>query len=163
MSQIKAREKTHHYEVTTLWDGAAAGPTHDYRSYSREHRVGIEGKVPLSMSADAAFRGDKSLHNPEDLLVASLSSCHLLWYLHLCTEGGVEVLHYEDRASGVMSEAPGAGRFTEVILRPRVTIGPDSDEAVALALHEEAHRQCFIANSLNFPVRHEPTILRAQS
>ncbi len=161
MSQIKAREKAHHYEVTTVWNGETAGPTHDYRSYSREHRVEMEGKAPLSMSADAAFRGDASLHNPEDLLVASLSACHLLWYLHLCAEGGVEVLHYEDRASGVMTEAAGAGRFSEVVLRPRVTIGPASDEAAALALHDRAHRECFIANSVNFPVRHEPTILRA--
>jgi len=152
--------KQHHYRVTTVWDGASAGTTRDYRSYSREHRIEVAGKAPLRASADAAFRGDPALHNPEDLLVASLSACHMLWYLHLCAEAGVEVLHYQDDATGVMVEAPGAGRFDEVILRPRVTIGADSDEAAALAQHERAHRECFIANSVNFPVRHEPVILR---
>ena len=93
---------------------------------------------------------------------ASLSGCHLLWYLHLCAVNKVEVLEYLDRASGVMLESPGAGRFQEVVLRPQVSISASSDEAVALQLHEQAHRECFIANSVNFPVRHEPVITRAQ-
>ena len=152
--------KQHHYRVTTVWDGAGAGTTRDYRSYSREHRIEVAGKAPLRASADAAFRGDPALHNPEDLLVASLSTCHMLWYLHLCSAAGVEVLHYEDDATGVMVETPGSGRFSEVTLRPKVTISAESDEAAALAQHERAHRECFIANSVNFPVRHEPVILR---
>ncbi|MCZ6644780.1 MAG: OsmC family protein [SAR324 cluster bacterium] len=156
------QHKTHHYEVNTSWSSALAGPTHNYRSYSREHRIEIEGKAPLHASAEPAFRGDETLHNPEDLLLASLSGCHLLWYLHLCAVNQVEVLEYLDRASGVMLESPGAGRFQEVVLRPQVTISASSDEAVALQLHEQAHRECFIANSVNFPVRHEPVITRAQ-
>lgn len=152
--------RQHNYEVTIRWDGAQ-GSTRDYRAYSREHVIEIAGKATLRASADGAFRGDAALHNPEDLLVASLSSCHMLWVLHLCAENGVEVLHYEDAALGKMTEQPGGGRFTEVLLRPRVTISESSDEATALAQHERAHKECFIANSVNFPVRHEPVIVRA--
>ena len=157
-----AREKTHRYAVRMVWSGAAQGPTRDYRSYSREHRYEIEGKAPLPGSADLAFRGDPTLHTPEDLLVAAVSSCHMLWYLHLCTEAGVEVRAYEDNAEGKMVESAGAGRFTAVALRPVVTISPESDPDRALALHAQANSECFIANSLNFPVTHEPVILRAE-
>lgn len=152
--------KQHTYEATIRWD-SAEGTTGDYRSYSREYVIEVAGKAALRASADAAFLGDAALHNPEDLLVASLSACHMLWYLHLCAENGVEVLHYEDKAAGTMVEERGKGRFTEVTLRPRVTISAASDQAAALAQHERAHRECFIANSVNFPVRHEPVILRA--
>ena len=152
--------RQHHYEVTVRWDGAKGG-TRDYRAYIREHVIEIAGKATLRASADAAFRGDAALHNPEDLLVASLSACHMLWYLHLCAENGVEVLHYEDAAQGTMLEQPGEGRFTEVVLKPRVTISASSDEATALAQHARAHQECFVANSVNFPVRHEPVIVHA--
>ena len=155
--------KQHRYEVTTRWESASAGSTRDYRSYSREHIIEMAGKATLRASADSAFRGDAALHNPEDLLVASLSSCHMLWYLHLCAVAGVEVLHYEDHALGLMVEQAGAGRFSEVTLRPRVTISAESDEATALAQHERAHQECFIANSVNFPVRHEPVIIRSEA
>ena len=154
--------RQHNYGVTVRWDGAH-GTTRDYRAYSREHVIEIAGKAALRGSADAAFRGDADLHNPEDLLVASLSACHMLWYLHLCAVAGVEVVHYEDNAAGTMLEEPGRGRFSEVILRPRVTITATSDEAAALAQHELAHKECFIANSVNFPVRHEPVIVTASA
>lgn len=154
------QHRQHSYEVTIRWDGAQGG-TRDYRAYSREHVIEVAGKATLRGSADAAYRGDAKLHNPEDLLVASLSACHMLWYLHLCADKGVEVLHYEDKALGTMEDAPGRGRFTEVTLRPHVTISDNSDEAVALAQHERAHRECFVANSVNFPVHHEAVIVRA--
>jgi len=110
-------------------------------------------------SSDPAFRGDRECYNPEELLVASLSSCHMLWYLHLCADDGIDVVAYEDTALGEMLEnADGSGAFVEVVLRPRVRIAPGADAVRAAALHEEAHRRCFIANSVNFPVRHEPEI-----
>ena len=157
-----AQARQHRYEITTLWGGAESGTTQNYKAYSRDYRIEIAGKAPIKGSADPAFRGDSALHNPEDLLVASLSACHMLWYLHLCAVNKVEVLTYEDRAVGEMTEAPGAGRFTEVLLRPRVTISPESDPRTAEALHGQAHRECFVANSVNFPVRHEPVTLQAE-
>jgi organic hydroperoxide reductase OsmC/OhrA len=118
--------------------------------------VSATGKHPLEGSADKPFRGDPSRWNPEELLVASLSSCHMLWYLHLCSDAGVVVTGYVDDASGTMAETEdGGGRFTEVVLRPRVTIADGSDRELAASLHEKAHHLCFIANSVNFPVRCE--------
>lgn len=147
----------HHYTAHLNW----TGETRDYRSYSREHEVTVPGKPPLRASADPAFLGDPSCHNPEDLVVVALSSCHMLWYLHLCAVKGVVVTAYEDSAQGTMVEAPRNGRFIEVVLRPLVTITEDSDAAKAEALHERAHAECYVANSVTFPVRCEPTIRKA--
>ena len=149
--------RLHRYTARTVW----SGETRDYKSFSREHRIEMPGKPSLRASSDPAFRGDPSCHNPEDLLVASLSSCHMLWYLHLCAVKGVVVTAYEDAAEGTMVEVPRNGHFSEVVLRPVVTITGDSDAARAEALHERAHAECFIANSVNFPVRCEPTIRTA--
>lgn len=156
-----AQGKEHRYAVTTLWSGAAQGPARDYKTYSREYRSEIAGKPALSGSADPAFMGDPALHNPEDLLVASLAACHMLWYLHLCAVKGVVITAYEDRAEGVMVAEPRNGRFTEVVLHPTVTVTPESDQALAASLHERAHAECFVANSVNFPVRCEPKIVAA--
>lgn len=153
-----SRTKQHSYTARTRWSGAAAGATRDYRSYSRELTVDIAGKSAIKASADPAFRGDATLHNPEDMLVAALSACHLLSYLALCALKGIEVIAYEDAAVGVMEEEGFSGRFTEVTLTPTVTIGQGSDKALAAALHDDAHKACYIANSVNFPVRHEATI-----
>src|SRR5205814_1999808 len=144
-----------------VWTGARNGPTSSYQSYSREHEVQCGDKPPIRLSSDPHFRGDATLYNPEELLVVSLSSCHLLSYLAECARAGVHVVAYEDRASGVMTLRDGRLRFTEVVLRPRVTIVPGSDLDGALALHATAHDDCYIANSVNFPVRHEPTIVAA--
>lgn len=146
--------RQHRYAVRTTW----RGETRDYKSYSREHLSEIADKPALTLSADPAFRGDANRHNPEDLLVAALSSCHMLWYLHLCAAKGIVVTAYEDDAEGTMAEEPGNGHFAEVVLRPVVTITADSDAARAEALHERAHAECFVANSVNFPVRCDPTI-----
>jgi organic hydroperoxide reductase OsmC/OhrA len=153
-----ARE--HHFTARLVWTGAAQGPTRDYESYSREYRIEIEGKPPLAGSSDPTFRGDASKHNPEDLLVASLSGCHMLSYLHLCASAGIEVVAYEDQASGKMAIKDRKMRFVEVMLAPKVTIAA-GDLEKARALHEEAHATCFIANSVNFPVLHTPTVTRA--
>lgn len=151
--------KEHRYRVRMVWSGAAQGSARDYTSYSREHLIEIDGKAAIRGSSDPSFRGDRTLHNPEELLVSSISACHMLWYLHLCTTKGIEVVAYEDRAEGTMVQDAGGGRFSEVMLRPRVTIRQGGDEAVAAGLHTPASKACFIANSVNFPIHHEAEIL----
>lgn len=137
----------HYYDTLIVWNG---DHTKDYKTYTREHRLRIEGKPEMSMSADPAFRGDASRHNPEDLLVAAVSSCHMLSYLALCAKYSINVLSYEDQATGVMVEdGKGGGRITEVVLRPHVKIADASQIERATELHERAHELCFIANSVN--------------
>lgn len=148
----------HHFDCRLVWTGAEKGGTTRYEAYSREARVEIAGKPSLPVSAAPPFLGDPTLHNPEDLLVAALSACHFLSYAALCARSGIEVVAYEDAAHGTMDRAGGKTRFTEVVLRPRVTIAPGSDAAKAHALHERAHAICFIASSVNFEVRNEPVI-----
>lgn len=149
--------KIHQYKAAVTWTGNLGEGTSAYKTYSRNHLISIAGKPDLAGSSDAAFRGDAARHNPEDLLLASLASCHMLWYLHLCTDHGIVVMAYEDNATGTMEENENGGRFTEVILKPRVTISDKSKTALALELHALAHKKCFIANSVNFPVKHNPT------
>ncbi len=152
--------KTHEYQTLVEWTGNEGSGTTDYRSYNRNHRIICEGKAAISGSSDPAFRGDASRHNPEELLVASIASCHMLWFLHLCSQAGVVVTAYEDGATGFMKEtADGSGHFTGVTLRPRVTILEKSMEAKVNDLHHQAGKLCFIANSCNFPVRHEAITL----
>ncbi len=147
----------HRFECRLVWTGATKGPTLDYDSYSREYRVDGRGKpTSISGTAAAAFRGDDSRWNPEELLVASLSACHFLTYLAVCARAGIAVTGYEDEASGTMARVDRVVKFTGVVLRPRVTLAAGSDVEKARALHEKAHAGCFIANSVNFPVRHEP-------
>lgn len=147
----------HHYACHLVWTGAARGGTKRYDGYSREFRVDIDGKPSLPGSADAVFLGDPALHTPEDLLVAALSSCHFLSYAALCARHKIELVTYEDAASGTMQKVGDVIRFTEVILRPKATIAAGDVEA-ALALHHKAHEQCFIACSVNFEVRHEAVV-----
>jgi len=149
----------HSYVVRLEWTGNNGSGTSDYRSYSRNHEIAAPGKPAIPASSDPVFRGDATRYNPEDLLVASLSACHMLAYLHLCAVSGVVVEAYVDDASGTMVEtAKTGGHFTEVILRPRVTVSATSDRSLADQLHHKAHGLCFIANSVNFPVLCEPTI-----
>lgn len=155
--------KIHRYTATLVWTGAADGPAKDYESYSRATEIRAEGKPPVLASADPAFHGDAARWNPEDMLVGALANCHMLWYLHLCTVKGVTVVAYDDTAEGVMVEEPRNGRFTEVTLHPRVTISADSDPALAEKLHERAHAECFIANSMNFPVKCAAEIVVAEA
>lgn len=147
----------HHFAAHLVWTGAAQGPTSSDEAYSRDYRAVVEGKPPLEGSADPAFRGDAGRYNPEDLLVLSLSACHMLSYLHLCASAGIEVVAYEDQASGTMTIKDRRMRFVDVLLKPQVTIAK-GDRSKAMALHEQAHGACFIANSVNFPVRHDATI-----
>jgi organic hydroperoxide reductase OsmC/OhrA len=149
----------HHFALHLTWTGASRGPTTNYETYSRELRVEIDGKPPLAGSSAAVFRGDPKIHNPEDLLVAALSECHCLSYLALASRAGIAVVGYEDRATGTMSRIDGKIRFREVTLRPRVLVAPGTNIEQAKALHEKAHSECFIANSVNFPVDNEPEIV----
>ncbi len=150
---------THMFQATVEWTGDRGTGTTSYRAYGRDHRILVEGKPPILGSSDPAFRGDATRYNPEELLVASLSACHMLWYLHLAAEAGVVVTSYVDRAEGEMTLEPdGGGRFTGVVLRPEVTLAPGADRARAEALHAGAHAKCFIARSVNFPVTHEAVV-----
>lgn len=143
----------HRYRTTLVWTGNDGSGTGTYRGYRRDHVISADGKPPLPGSSDPAFRGDGTRYNPEELLVASLSACHMLWYLHLCADHGVVVVEYRDEASGVMQEDDdGGGSFVRVVLRPRVRIAAGGDREKAHALHERAHGRCFIARSVRFPV-----------
>lgn len=150
--------QTHDYRVDVEWTGNRGAGTQDYRSYTRDHLIRVEGKPVLHGSSDAAFRGDPTRHNPEDLLLASLSSCHMLWYLHLCADAGLVVTRYHDQATAVLAlDTDGGGRFDAAMLRPRVYFRGPADLRRARSLHTLAHQRCFIANSMNFPVHCEPT------
>lgn len=145
----------HHYHTRVTWTGNRGEGTASYRAYGREHDISAPDKLMVILgSSDSAFRGDPTRYNPEELLVASLSGCHMLWYLHLCAEAGVVVAHYADEARGVMVEtADGGGQFEEVVLQPLVRVAEASMLVRAAELHERANELCFIARSCNFPVR----------
>lgn len=149
--------KKHHYTLTVKWTGNTGSGTSNYRSYERSHIIKAENKADILCSSDPAFRGDKDKHNPEELFVASLSSCHMLFYLHLCADAGIVVTDYKDNATGIMEELPdGSGHFTNVTLHPVVTVTNNEMIDKANELHERANELCFISNSCNFKVEHEP-------
>jgi organic hydroperoxide reductase OsmC/OhrA len=151
-----AREHT--YDTVVTWTGNRGPGTSGVRDYSRDHELTAIGPDPIAGSSDPALRGEKSRWNPEQLLVGALSQCHMLWYLHLCAQAGVVVTGYVDHAHGSMIETRDGGHFTDVVLQPQVTVESLSMVEAAKRLHADAHRACFIANSVNFPVRHEPSI-----
>ena len=152
--------KDHHYATSLRWTGNRGTGTSGYRDYDRSYTLSANGKPELQGSADPTFRGDKGLWNPEEMLLSALSSCHMLSYLHLCADAGIAVLDYSDDASGTMElDRDGAGRFTHVVLRPRVMVGDNDDLQAAESLHHLAHEKCFIANSVNFPVTCEAAVL----
>jgi len=152
--------KQHQYRTTLRWTGNRGEGTKNYRSYDRSHEISAPGKLPILGSSDPNFRGDASRWNPEQLLVASLSACHKLWYLHLCSTSGIVVQNYTDEAEGTMNEnKDGSGEFARVVLHPLVEVSAKSDRALAESLHHKAHDMCFIARSVNFPVECRPTIV----
>jgi len=149
----------HVYKSNLVWEGNHGDGTTTYQGYGRQWRVRVEGKPDLVGTADPAYRGEKEKYNPEELLVASLSSCHMLTYLALCARNRISVLSYSDDASGVMKTTPdGGGRFESVTLRPRVEIADASTKALAEVLHEKAHALCYIASSVNFPVNNAAVV-----
>jgi organic hydroperoxide reductase OsmC/OhrA len=159
VSVAKGDDTEHRYRLRLAWTGDEGSGTASHEGYRRDHTIAGEGKPTLLGSSEPGFRGDASRYNPEELLVASLSACHLLWYLSSCAAARVVVVGYEDEPVGTMLEEPGgSGRFTDVLLRPRVLVTELAMVERARSLHGAAHRNCFIARSVNFPVRHEPEV-----
>ena len=157
--------RVHHYALSLQWLGkrpVSAGAL-DYKTYSRELQLSIPDKKPIVASADPNFAGDPKLHNPEDLLLCSVASCHFLSYLSICARNGVSVVDYQDQATAEMAydAAIKTFRFTKVVLHPTVSIAPASDPALASKLHHDAHAACFIAQSVNFPIECEPRVIIA--
>jgi organic hydroperoxide reductase OsmC/OhrA len=151
--------KIHEYSLQIKWTGNKGVGTSNYIAYDRSYIISTQNKIDILGSADAPFRGDISKHNPEDLLLASLSSCHMLWYFHLCADAGVIVTNYEDNPTGILLQNnTGSGSFSEVILNPIVTVSNKSMIEKAISLHEKANEFCFIANSVNFDVKHNPLV-----
>ena len=160
MYKIKCMKGQHHYNLTVKWTGNTGTGTSGYTAFERSHSVIITNKAEILASSDPAFRGDKTKHNPEEFLLASISSCHMLWYLHLCATAGIIVTDYIDNATGIMIKTSnGGGKFTEATLNPIVTITDISLKGKANKLHNKANELCFIANSLNFPVYHNPVCI----
>lgn len=150
----------HTYELTVTWTGNRGGGTTGVRDYSRDHDVAALGPPVIAGTADPAFLGDPGRWNPEQLFTASIAQCHMLWYLGLCARAGVVVTDYVDQAVGTMTEEGGGkARFSEVLLRPRVTVASADQVERAVALHEKAHEMCFIAQSVNFEVKHDPEVV----
>jgi organic hydroperoxide reductase OsmC/OhrA len=153
-------EKLHRYKAEIKWTGNKGSGTDHYTHYERDFNISIGDKPIIHGSSDPAFLGDENKYNPEDMLVSALSSCHMLWYLHLCSIEGVVVVEYTDHATGIMEERKdGSGCFTEVVLNPRVIVSLESMLTKATELHAVANQMCFIANSVNFPIKHHPEII----
>lgn len=148
--------KTHEYVSKIVWTGNRGQGTQTYQGYDRTWEIRTQGKPPVQCSNDPVLGGDPSLHNPEDLLLSALSSCHMLWYLHLASNADIAVLGYEDVPLAVgETERSGAGRFLSATLRPKITVLEGTDLTAADAIHGEIHNVCFIARSVNFPVHFE--------
>jgi organic hydroperoxide reductase OsmC/OhrA len=153
---------THRYATRIIWDGNRGDGTAAYAAYGRDYRILLDGKPELSGSADPAFRGDRNKHNPEELFVAALSACHMLFYLSLCARAGIIVVAYEDAASATLVVDPdGGGRLDEVVLHPAVTVACADDIPRALELHARAHALCFLASSCATPIHHTATVRAA--
>lgn len=156
--------KEHKYQAIITWTGNLGKGTSSYREYERSHSVEIDGKKVIESSSDPSFRGDPSKHNPEDLFLSSISSCHMLWFLHLCSVEKIIVTDYVDQAEGTMKEnKDGSGFFEEVTLKPEVTVLEERMIEKLDSLHERANKMCFIANSCNFPIHHKATSKTVQA
>lgn len=156
--------KTHKYNTQITWTGNLGEGTKRYNSYTRHFDIKCEGKPTISGSADPAYLGDATCWNPEELLLASLSACHKLFYLHLCSQAGIVVTSYIDNAEAILEvDESGGGSFVSAILCPEVTISEESDTKTAEKIHGDISKYCFIANSINFPVSISPTINSATS
>jgi organic hydroperoxide reductase OsmC/OhrA len=153
--------RTHRYRLNTTWLGNLGSGTSAYAEYSRDYDLNAASKTtPIPGSSDPVFRGDARRYNPEELLLGAISSCHMLWVLHLCADAGIAVTEYSDEATGEMVEHPdGSGEFTGVLLRPRMVITDATRIAQAVALHDRAHDLCCLARSVAFPVKHEPKVM----
>lgn len=154
------KRKSQEYRVRIAWTGNRGTGTSAYRAYDRNWDLESPGKPVVHCSNDPALGGDPSRYNPEDMLVTAIASCHMLWYLHLCSVAGIIVTSYSDEPVGVMGlQIDGAGQFEKVTLHPRIALKPGSNVEKARALHGEIHKYCFVSRSVNFPVLHEPIII----
>ncbi len=151
-------QSEHQYSVKINWTGNLGDGTKDYAAYSRNYIISTKNKVNIQASSDTIFRGDADKYNPEELFLASISSCHMLWYLHLCSDAGIIVTDYTDDPKGILDLKKNNGCFTSVTLHPKVTITDINQISLAEALHSEANKKCFIANSCNFTIHHIPKI-----
>ncbi|WP_299223426.1 OsmC family protein [uncultured Psychroserpens sp.] len=153
--------KYHNYKVSIEWTGNKGNGTSSYKSYSRAHIISVENKYEsIKGSSDPSFLGDKTLYNPEELFLSSISTCHMLWYLHLCATQKIIVTEYLDNANGVMRETnSGSGKFESVMLNPKITINDERFVQKAINLHHDANKMCFIANSCNFKIEHNPQVV----
>jgi organic hydroperoxide reductase OsmC/OhrA len=150
--------KEHLYHLNIKWTGNKGQGTSGYRSYERSHTISAGNKPLIPGSSDPSFRGDTTCYSPEELLVASVSGCHMLWFLHLCADNQIVVTDYSDTPIGKMVEdADGGGRFTEITLKPHVKVSEPGMLEKLNELHKRARSLCFIANSVNFEVKHIPT------
>lgn len=154
----------HFYKVEVRWTGNKGLGTEHYKAYSRNYEIVVDGKIQaIRGSSDPLFLGDSTRYNPEDLFLSSLSACHMLWYLHLCSSESIVVLEYADSATGTMEIlSDGSGRFVEVTLHPEISIRDQEHVEKAMALHVDANKKCFIANSCNFSISHKPKIKVAE-
>ena len=150
--------REHTYILEVIWTGNQGQGTETYTGYSRNHQLIGENKPPIFASSDPTFRGDVTKYNPEELFLGSISSCHMLWYLHICSQHGISVLSYQDFPKGKMEEHEKGGRFAWVNLNPIIVISNKTEITLAEKLHEMAHKYCFIANSCNFPISCTPKI-----
>jgi organic hydroperoxide reductase OsmC/OhrA len=151
--------KIHKFNTKVEWEGNTGHGTLNYKAYKRNYTILVKNKPKIEGSSDPVFLGDGAKYNPEELFIASVSSCHMLWYLHLCADSGVIVTDYADESEGnMLEEASGSGRFTEIVLHPMVTVKEKGMIAKAIELHDKAGQMCFIANSCNFPIRHKPLV-----
>ncbi len=156
--------KLHKYNLSIQWEGNTGSGTSGYKAYARDHVVSAGDKVQIPCSSDPAFRGNKTKYNPEELLVASVATCHMLWYLHLCADAAVVVVDYKDNATGIMQETEnGSGFFKEIMLYPEVIVKDASMIEKANSLHAKANEYCFIANSVKFPVHHKPVCIAEEN
>ena len=142
------------FKASLAWQ--PMGKKFSYKEYSRFYLVRSEGKADFMATAAPEYFGSKYHYNPEDMLVVALSACHMLTYLAFAANSKIEVLSYEDDASGTLAEEGKVVKFKEVILRPKIKITAASDKNKAAELHDKAHHGCFIANSVNFAVKVEP-------
>ncbi|MBF4469919.1 OsmC family protein [Flavobacterium sp. HJJ] len=147
----------HLFKVKLNWNSVPKETISTSRKYLKNHQITIEGKEILNLSAAKAFKGDPSLYNPEDLLLSSVVSCHMMSYLYVCSQNGIDILSYQDDAEATLEVSEnGSGRFIEVRLYPKVVIQQKEKIAEALELHSKANELCFIANSCNFKIVHFP-------
>jgi len=154
--------KQHDYIARVEWTGNRGEGTRTYRGYDRTWDIATPGKPAIHCSNDPLLGGDPGLPNPEDLLLASLSACHMLWYLHLASAAGIVVHAYQDNPIGAGETSPnGAGRFLSATLKPHIVVEAGADLAEAEAIHHRIHQFCFIARSVNFPVDYAPTFATA--